>query len=198
MLITLNKEFADRIWFTADQHFGHANIIKFCERPFATVEEMDAALIANWNKVVKPEDTVYHLGDFTLGDQVAAQKYFTQLNGNICILSNPWHHDKRWIVNYPDMYTRTGEIDIWPALIVAEMPHGEGHPHAITLCHYPLAEWDRKHYGAWHLHGHSHGKHKSEGMIGQNFIFDVGVDNTNYYPISLGGLFDVFYGMGWA
>lgn len=193
MLITLDKSLADRIWFTADQHFGHANIIKFCNRPFADIDEMDATLIANWNKVVKPGDTVFHLGDFTLGDQAVAHGYFIQLNGNIHILSNPWHHDKRWINQYPGMYTRTGDIEILPALVVAEMPHGEGHPHAITLCHYPFAEWDRKHYGAWCLHGHSHGKHKGEG-----YIFDVGVDNTNYYPINLGGLFDVFYGMGWA
>lgn len=193
MLITIDKSLSDRIWFTGDHHFGHANIIKFCNRPFASVEEMGAALIANWNKVVKPADTVFHLGDFTLGDQAMAHHYFTQLNGNIHILANPWHHDKRWINTYPGMYTKNGEIEILPAMVVAEMKYGEGHPHAITLCHYPLAEWDRKHYGAWCLHGHSHGKYRGEG-----YIFDVGVDNTNFYPINLGGIFDVMYGMGWS
>lgn len=193
MLITIDKSLSDRIWFTSDQHFGHSNIIKFCNRPFASVEEMDAALIANWNKVVKPSDTVFHLGDLTLGDQAMAHSYLTQLNGNLHILSNPWHHDKRWINNYPGMYTKNGEIEILPPMVVAEMKWGEGHPHAITLCHYPLAEWDRNHFSSWCLHGHSHGKHKGEG-----YIFDVGVDNTNYYPINLGGIFDVMYSMGWA
>lgn len=191
MLITIDKSLADHIWFTADHHLGHANIIKFCDRPFASVEEMDAALIANWNKVIKPLDVVYHLGDFTLGDVDVANGYFSQLNGDIMVLSNPWHHDKRWQINARGSpCIRCG---ILPPIVVLEIEQGEGHPHAITLCHYPLAEWDRKHYGAWCLHGHSHGKYKSDG-----FIWDVGVDNNNYYPINLGGLFDVFHSMGWA
>ena len=53
------------IYFTSDTHFGHANIIKYCKRPFANVDEMNIALVAAWNAKVKPEDTVYHLGDVT-------------------------------------------------------------------------------------------------------------------------------------
>ena len=54
------------IFVTADHHFGHANIIEYTNRPFASVEEMDAALIAAWNERVTDYDLVYHLGDFTL------------------------------------------------------------------------------------------------------------------------------------
>ena len=57
---------SSQIFFTADTHFGHANIIKYCHRPFATVEEMDDALVRNWNAVVSPDATVFHLGDFAL------------------------------------------------------------------------------------------------------------------------------------
>lgn len=193
MLIELDRaiEQADKIWFTADQHFGHANIIEFCDRPFASVEEMDTQLVERWNQVVDPSDTVFHLGDFTLGDVEIANSYFSQLNGEIRVLSNPWHHDRRWLINARGSpYIR---CDILPPMVVLEMAWGNEHPLAITLCHYPLAEWDRKHYGAWCLHGHSHGKHRGEG-----FIYDVGVDNNNFYPISLGGIFDVMYGMGWG
>lgn len=55
---------AARVWFTADQHFGHANVIKHSQRPFSSIEEMDATLIKNWNRCVKKGDDVFHLGDF--------------------------------------------------------------------------------------------------------------------------------------
>jgi calcineurin-like phosphoesterase family protein len=170
------------IWFTSDHHFGHANIIKHCDRPFSNVAQMDESMIHGWNLKVMPEDTVYHLGDFTLGGPEDAHGYFVQLNGNINILANPWHHDKRWIDSYPGMYTKTGEIEIMQPLLVLEIPTDGQYPLAITLCHYPLAVWDRKHYGAIHLHGHSHGKLPAEpGRL------DVGVDCpcTHFRPISL-------------
>ncbi len=53
------------IWFTSDTHFGHANIIRFCDRPFKDIQEMNERLIANWNAVVRPGDSVYHMGDFS-------------------------------------------------------------------------------------------------------------------------------------
>ena len=51
-------------FFTSDTHFGHANIIKYCNRPFSSLEEMNSTIIRNWNEMVKPEDTVFFLGDF--------------------------------------------------------------------------------------------------------------------------------------
>ncbi len=90
------KDF-DKVWFTADNHFGHENIIKYCNRPFETIEEMDNILIDNWNSIIEPGNTVYHLGDFCLGGKEMARLYFNQLNGQIKVLSNPWHHDSRWL-----------------------------------------------------------------------------------------------------
>jgi len=198
-----------RIWFTADQHFGHENIIKFCERPYANVDEMDKDLIARWNDCVQPADVVYHLSDFTLGTEHGARACFRQLNGSIRILGNAWHHDRRWlpIWNLLDAGPHVEEgvsnffsasslkVIILPPLHVLEFYElGTGeHPLAITLCHYPLAEWDRKHYGAWHLYGHSHGKHVDDGLS-----MDVGVDANDYAPVLLADIVDRMVEKGWV
>lgn len=169
------------IWFTSDQHFNHINAIKYCNRPFANVDEMNKALIGSWNKVVKPDDTVYHLGDFTLGGIDVAQKFLEQLNGTLLVLLNPHHHDKRWILS---PINRDERFDILPGIWIMEA-NDIGNTMPIILCHYPFEVWDRKHYGAIHFHGHSHGKlHKVIGRL------DVGVDNAykllgQYQPFSL-------------
>lgn len=192
----------ENIWFTADNHFGHTNIIKFCDRPFESIDDMDKVLINNWNEVISKDDTVYHLGDFTLGDYTQAINYWDQLNGNIKFLSNPWHHDKRWLEGL-DRETSyncfeldrvvTESFELLPPMVVLEIENmgASKYPLAITLCHYPLAAWDRKHYGAWHLHGHTH-KHNNSG----DFILNVGVDCMNYYPVSLGGVLSYMYEIG--
>ncbi len=178
----------NRVWFTADDHLGHENIIEYCNRPFKTVEEMDTKLIDNWNAVVGPGNTVFHLADFTLGNAELAQSYFSRLNGSISILSNPWHHDKRWIESLTiDHFLSkdNAQVTIMPPMVVLEIPQRKGYPIAITLCHYPLERWDRKHYGSTHLHGHCHGK-----LPRSPFRIDVGVDAQDYYPISLNSILE--------
>ncbi len=175
----------DKIWFTADHHFGHKNIIDYCNRSFETIEEMDDRLINNWNEVIEPGDIVYHLGDFTLGNAKLAQSYFSRLNGSINILSNPWHHDGRWLPGdyFSNSYTEVVKL---PPMVVLEIPQRKGYLVAITLCHYPLERWDRKHYGSIHLHGHCHGK-----LPCSPFRIDVGVDAQNYCPISLNSILEM-------
>ncbi len=203
MTIKINNTQLENIFVTADHHFGHENIIGFCNRPFQTVYEMDMTLIENWNKIVKPTDTVIHLGDFTLGNWKVAEGYFKRLNGNIKVLGNSWHHDKRWLskdyygpIQLEYLDTKVN-VEIIPPMVVLEIPEmgASEYPLAITLCHYPLAEWDRKHHGAWHLHGHSHAKYNPDRG---EFILDVGVDNMNYYPISLGNVLGIMYEMGYV
>jgi len=179
----------DKVYFTADHHFGHANIIKFCNRPFENVNQMDAALIERWNSKVPADGVVFHLGDFTLGGALEASQRFESLNGTIKFLANPWHHDKRWLqflAENPNAQFRTFDqwkpVEILPPIVVLEIPNPVSvYPLVITLCHYPMGEWDRGHYGAWHLHGHSHGKYKSERG---GKIMDVGVDCCDFAPVS--------------
>jgi len=183
------------IFFTADTHFGHANIIKYCDRPFANERAMDREIIRRWNDAVRENDIVYHLGDFTLRDSDGFRSYISQLNGSIHILGNPWHHDRRWLKDYnlgdearygtyAGIYSASGRtVTIEPPVVVQELrEYKEGsHPKALVLCHYPFVAWDRSHYGSWHLHGHCHGKHSKKGKI-----MDVGVDSNDFRPVSLG------------
>ena len=70
------------IYYTADTHFGHKNIIKYCERPFKSASHMDEVIIKNWNAIVKPEDTIFHLGDFSMEkNPERIEKWLSRLNG---------------------------------------------------------------------------------------------------------------------
>lgn len=165
------------IFFTADHHFGHENIIRYCERPFRDAAHMDAEMVRRWNEAVSHDDVVYHLGDFTLSGRKAAMNYLRRLDGMILILRYPRHHDHRWLPSESSRFwTRTSTVGFLPPLEVLTM---KDYP-PITLCHYPMARWNRSHYGAWHLHGHSHGKFQGEGKM-----MDIGVDTWNFAPVSL-------------
>lgn len=157
-------------FFTSDTHFGHANIIQYCNRPFPYPEMMDETIIANWNSIVSSEDTVYHLGDFAVGGG-DAMLYLPRLNGNIKFC---WgNHDNRLkFVKDKNLYP----IDIDHLREV----HVDGQ--RITLCHYAMKVWNKSHKGAWHLYGHSHGTLPDDP---ESLSCDVGVDCWDYFPVSM-------------
>lgn len=160
-----------KTYFTADTHFGHANIIKYCNRPFANAEEMDEKLILNWNTVVMPGDTVYHLGDFSLGFK-PAHDYLKRLNGNIIFC---WgNHD-----NALRKHQRDGSQ---MRVAIADLRDVTVEGQRMTLCHYAMRVWNKSHHGAWHLYGHSHGTLPDDP---NSLSLDVGVDCWNYTPVSM-------------
>lgn len=180
----------DSIWFTSDSHLGHSNIINYTDRPFANVDEMDTAIINRWNDSVGPDEIVYHLGDFCLGNYTQFCEYIEQLNGRIHILSYPWHHDSRWISTAMSRVdalckSKSGHrIRLLPPMEVIEIDRhdGERYNQKITLCHYPMESWESSHHGALHLHGHVH---TLGNLIGSGLKLDIGVDNTSFRPVSL-------------
>lgn len=178
------------LWFTADHHFSHTNIIRYCNRPFESAEEMDVALVNLWNETVGRDDIVYHLGDFTLQALDKFKAIAWQLNGHLKIV--PGSHDRRWLTQFkaddPGLHTAPGHpIVLLPPLVSLELPDlgVGGYPQVIVLCHYALRAWDRAHYGSWHLYGHSHGHLPSLGLS-----LDVGVDCHGYRPLSLAAVGD--------
>jgi len=153
------------VYFTADLHLGHANIIKFCHRPFTSIEEMDTTIINNWNSKITHSDGVYILGDFAW---INHEDYARKLNGNIYLIRG--NHDYRSDTFYKNKckfrsITKRSEISI-------EDNH-------LILDHYSLRTWNRSHYNSWNLYAHSHGTLPSIGKS-----HDVGVDNNNFFPVS--------------
>jgi len=151
-------------FFTSDEHFGHKNIIKYCNRPFSSVEEMDETLIDNFNSKISDDDVTVHLGDFCLYKSVnrVETNYIDRLNGeHIFIMGS---HDK-WLSNLNPKSIFECQIDNT----------------YIVGCHYLMKIWPLSHYGSWLLFGHSHGA--SNNLI-EGKQHDVGVDNNNYYPLS--------------
>jgi calcineurin-like phosphoesterase family protein len=166
------------VFFTADLHLGHARVLEYSHRPFRTVEEMDEALVANWNAVVQPNDTVYLLGDVSFHRPEKTLSLLSRLQGSIgLVLGN---HDKKL---KPEALRRfTFVKDLYTVKV--EDPEVVGRSSGIqriVLCHYALRVWQASHYGAWSLYGHSHGSLSDDPHAK---AFDVGVDSHDYRPIS--------------
>ncbi len=96
------------VFFISDTHFGHANIIRTCKRPFDGVAEMDDAIVSRWNACVGPSDTVYHLGDFCYRNSRAADAYVRELNGEIHLIAG--NHDEETIARHPSLFASIGHI----------------------------------------------------------------------------------------
>jgi calcineurin-like phosphoesterase family protein len=152
-------------YFTSDTHFGHTNIIKYCNRPFASVEEMNESLIKNWNARVEPKDTIYHLGDFAfIHDEKALRTLFYRLKGYKHLIMG--NHDKHNLMLPWEEVTPYKRLNL------------EGD--AVILFHYGCRVWDKSHHGSIQLYGHSHGT-----LPGNSQQLDVGVDCWDYKPITL-------------
>lgn len=168
----------EHTFFTSDTHFGHANIIRFCNRPFKNVEEMDEALIENWNQVVSEDDMVFHLGDFAFGGSSVWNSIIPRLNGHINLIIG--NHDRKNLrqgyMSYFDMVVPQLQIEI--------------EDNSIYLNHYPFLCYGGSYRGVWQLFGHVHSGPQADGLdISRLRVllptqYDVGVDNNNFTPIS--------------
>jgi calcineurin-like phosphoesterase family protein len=156
-----------KTWFTADTHFGHAGALGIFKRPFASVREMDEALVAHWNERVAADDVVWHLGDFGVRLKPArARELLAVLNGR-----------KRLIFGNNDGEETTSAPE-WES--VAPYAEIEVDGVALVLCHYPFRSWNGMRKGAWNLHGHSHGR-----LSPMTRQADVGVDAHGCRPVQL-------------
>lgn len=165
-------------FFTADLHVGSKNIIGYCNRPYSSVEEMDEALIDNYNSVVSNKDTVYLLGDLVWGHQ-NYRAVLSRLNGQKhLILGN---HDNEQCYKKLAIDHVIGSIRLMRGITI------EGQ--YIWMGHYPMRSWNRSFHGSWMCYGHIHNTLPDYGLS-----TDVGVDKWNYFPVSYEQLKDYFKG----
>lgn len=179
------------VWFTADLHLGHGNILKYCNRPFLspqerakaatdprgkwrvsadTVRRHDDELLDAINTRVRPEDRLYVLGDFCWGryEEALAHRERIACRDVILVWGN---HDHREVGRVFQHTLEQGMITV------------EGQD--IWLCHYPLRTWNRRFHGSWSLYGHVHGKFVAEDEANLSSLTrDVGVDACDYRPLS--------------
>lgn len=167
-----------RTWFTSDTHFNHVNIINLCKRPFETIEEMNAIMIANWNLTVKPEDTIYHIGDFAMGDRSLIPDIIKQLNGTIVLLKG--NHDLR----------NSGDVNKYLAACVSSIYDStiiRIEDKLLYMTHIPNFEFKSIDPDIdYHICGHVH-----ESWTRQGNILNAGVDVHGFKPVSLQTLIDM-------
>lgn len=158
------------IFFTSDLHYGHYNAIN--NRPFETVEEMNEVLLKNWNEKIRPNDTVYILGDLAFRTPIEkVNEFVKKLHGEKVLIKGS--HDK----NYdPSLFK---EICDFKEIHVNEV--------SFSLMHYPMVEWPKSRYGSIHLHGHQHNQVDYNVEMRNQGIkrFDVGVDANEFVPVSV-------------
>lgn len=156
----------------ADTHFGHSNIIKYCDRPFVTTEEMNSKLIERWNSVVGKDDIVYHLGDFALGNMTKVSEYRKQLKGKIFLIQG--NHDGYTMKRYYE----AGFDKVYDKPIIYQ--------EFYILSHQPLFITENMPYA--NIFGHVHNNPEYTDYTSNTFC--VSCERINYKPILIDDIID--------
>lgn len=175
-------------FFTADEHLGHANkaggIIAMCNRPFVTLEEMEEELIARHNSVVKPGDTVIHVGDMFWRKWTTAQciAYMSRLNGMHEYVNG----------NHEEAFNRPDSAALKRMFVsIRDVRMVKVGKQLIWVSHYAHRVWPKSHQGSYHVYGHTHGV-----LPGYRRSMDVGVDANNFTPVSFEQLDEYMKNLG--
>lgn len=178
-----------KVFFTSDLHFGHENVIRFDNRPFNTVEEMDAELVRRWNEKVSKSDLVYVLGDMIWkARNNEAETLIRSLNGQIILIKG--NHD-RFLHNTKAKSALAGVKDYDDICVKLE----DGTERRVILSHYYIPFYIGHRYQGIHLHGHSHNteEFRQEELIKETLkangfetrAYNVGCMHWNYELVTL-------------
>lgn len=165
------------IYYTADLHLGHENILKHCSRPFKTIAEMNRVLIDNWNSIVTDKDDIYAVGDLAFrSDKSETLEIIKKLKGRKYLAVG--NHDGK-LLNYPEFAELFSDIkDIFDI---------SDNGRRVIICHYPILEWDGFFRGSYHIYGHIHNGSPDAAAImkTRERAFNAGVDLNDFIPQTL-------------
>ncbi len=161
--------------YIGDLHFGHANVIRFDNRPFKDRDEMDRTLIQNWNYRVQVDDDVYILGDLCYRAGNTPDWYLNQLRGrkHLVIGNHDWS-----IINDEKAMSYFETVDK-----IMTIKDGD---YDVVLCHYPMAQWNGAHRGYWHIYAHIHSGRDDpySYMVQKGTALNAGCMINNYMSVS--------------
>ena len=186
------------VFFTADLHFGHQHVLEVCRPQFKTTDAMDEQLLENWNAVVTDDDDVYILGDLCYKSQKPVEYYLSRMPGRKHLIVG--NHDIKWLKNLPDEERYFEQTENMCVINMGK--------NLLTLCHYPMLEWNRSRYAedqttstSWLIHGHIHNSRTLDAywFIREHLpsALNAGVDVNHYMPVTFEQLIENnnrFYG----
>lgn len=157
-----------KTWFIADTHFGHEAVMQYEERPFISVEHMDAALISNWNNTVADEDVIWHLGDVALVPKPRIIEILAQLKGRKYLICG--NHDRRITCTWWQQHGFETAVK-FPGIV--DLGH-------MVLSHIPVPGVKKL-----NIHGHLHGnRHRIMPDGHPDLYYCVSVEQTGFRPVS--------------
>lgn len=176
------------VYFTADPHLGHKNIISHCSRPFSTTDEMDEALISSWNQRVTENDEIYILGDLMFFCS-EPQSYLERLSGRKHLIMG--NHDSVWMrrmesrvkKNIPGARPASDFFESIRDMNEITLESGE----KLVLCHYPMMSWNGLAGGSWLIFGHIHNSTDAPYwplLRGMERALNAGVDVNDFRPVT--------------
>ena len=158
-----------KIFFIADTHFGHTNIIRMCARPFADTADMQQQMIEKWNAKVGKDDVVYLLGDVSFKiNKFDTAKILAQLNGHKILIKG--NHDK---------YVGQPEFDQYFDDICETAHFTTANGEEIFLCHYPILDYPGAYRNGHMIYGHVHNQY-----VPYERMYCVSAECVNYEPVT--------------
>ena len=200
MKITLEK--GQKLFFTSDTHYGHKNICRGVSnwktydgetpinqtRPFDTLEQMNARIVAGLNASVGENDILIHSGDFSFGGFENIEIFRNRI---VCknihlVLGNHDHHIERNKGGVKNYFKSVNDILTLHVEMYKESKKDPKIVHIFEISHYPIASWKNMNEGVIHLHGHCHlGPNVRMSKTNKGRYMDIGIDGNNMDPISL-------------